>query len=207
MSGKIETMKLVQVKIMRLIILKQRLYKEPKCRKCYTKYLSSAPTNIDVDGEQKPRCLLCMKISAADSMKMKKIKRHFEIVHAECVGKTFELFHRKLNEFKFEFFEVVTPCSVVVGYQSFRGPCCLLLQGEVGMKAAWTSEKRHHSEELNLKHYHPENLKTCINEFNKHKQAFAEIIILISKQLLASLKVACRISKCKKKKVIRMENG
>jgi hypothetical protein len=23
------------------------------------------------------------------------------------------------------------PCSVVVGYQCFRGPCCLYLQGEV----------------------------------------------------------------------------
>jgi hypothetical protein len=26
---------------------------------------------------------------------------------------------------------VVTPCKVVVGYQRFRGPCCLHLQGEV----------------------------------------------------------------------------
>jgi len=25
----------------------------------------------------------------------------------------------------------VTPCSVVVGYQCFRGPCSLHLQGEV----------------------------------------------------------------------------
>jgi len=24
----------------------------------------------------------------------------------------------------------VTPCSVVVGYQRFRGPCCLHLRGE-----------------------------------------------------------------------------
>jgi hypothetical protein len=26
---------------------------------------------------------------------------------------------------------VVTPCSVEVGYQSFGGPCCLYLHGEV----------------------------------------------------------------------------
>jgi hypothetical protein len=26
--------------------------------------------------------------------------------------------------------QVVTPCSVVVGYQRFEGPCCLHLQGE-----------------------------------------------------------------------------
>jgi hypothetical protein len=30
-----------------------------------------------------------------------------------------------------EVFWVVTPYSVVVGYQRFRGPCCLHLQGEV----------------------------------------------------------------------------
>jgi hypothetical protein len=35
-------------------------------------------------------------------------------------------------------FWVVTPCIVVVGYQRFRGPCCLHLQGEI--EAAWTSE-------------------------------------------------------------------
>jgi hypothetical protein len=29
----------------------------------------------------------------------------------------------------FEFFLVVVPCSVVVGYQRFRGPCCLHLLG------------------------------------------------------------------------------
>jgi hypothetical protein len=28
-------------------------------------------------------------------------------------------------------FWVVTPYSVVVGYQRFRGPCCLYLQDEV----------------------------------------------------------------------------
>jgi len=29
-----------------------------------------------------------------------------------------------------EIFWVIRPCSVVVGYQRFRGPCCLHLQGE-----------------------------------------------------------------------------
>jgi hypothetical protein len=31
---------------------------------------------------------------------------------------------------------VVTPCSAVVGYQRFRAPCCLHLQGEVKMETA-----------------------------------------------------------------------
>jgi hypothetical protein len=30
-------------------------------------------------------------------------------------------------------FWVLTPCSIVVGYQRFRSPCCLHLQGEVGI--------------------------------------------------------------------------
>jgi hypothetical protein len=33
-----------------------------------------------------------------------------------------------------EVFRVVIPCSVVVGYQRFRGPCCLHLQGEQGRR-------------------------------------------------------------------------
>jgi hypothetical protein len=31
-----------------------------------------------------------------------------------------------------EFFWIVTPCSVVVGYQFFIGPFCLLLEREDG---------------------------------------------------------------------------
>jgi hypothetical protein len=32
----------------------------------------------------------------------------------------------------------VKPCNVVVGYKTFRGPCCLHLQGEVaGMGEHW----------------------------------------------------------------------
>jgi len=33
--------------------------------------------------------------------------------------------------FQTELFWIVTPCSVVVGYQRFRAPCCLQLKGEV----------------------------------------------------------------------------
>jgi len=37
-------------------------------------------TNIDVDN--KPNCLLYMKILSTDSMKPNKLKRHLETVHA-----------------------------------------------------------------------------------------------------------------------------
>jgi hypothetical protein len=37
-------------------------------------------------------------------------------------------------------FWVVTPCSIVVGYRRFGGPCSLQVQVEVKMEVAWTSE-------------------------------------------------------------------
>jgi hypothetical protein len=37
----------------------------------------------------------------------------------------------KLTVMQFEVCRFVTPCSFAVGYQRFRGPCCLHLQGEV----------------------------------------------------------------------------
>jgi hypothetical protein len=37
-------------------------------------------------------------------------------------------------------FWVMTPCSDVVGYQRFGGPCCLHLQGEVS--EAWIENHR-----------------------------------------------------------------
>jgi hypothetical protein len=45
--------------------------------------------------------------------------------------------------FQVEVFWVVTPCSVVVGYQRFGGTCCLRLQGD---KTVW----RQDAEDLNF---------------------------------------------------------
>jgi hypothetical protein len=36
--------------------------------------------------------------------------------------------------FQVEVFWIVTPCGVVIGYQRFRGTCCLHLQGGVTLK-------------------------------------------------------------------------
>jgi hypothetical protein len=73
-----------------------------KCRKYDTKYFPFGFTNTDVDGEEGLRCLFRRTILAVDSMKPNKLKRYFKIVHAECVGKTPEFFHRKLSEFNKE---------------------------------------------------------------------------------------------------------
>jgi len=43
---------------------------------------------IVVDGEERPQCLLCAKILAADIMKLNKLERHTETMHAKQTGKT-----------------------------------------------------------------------------------------------------------------------
>jgi hypothetical protein len=72
-KGKSEIMKLRRVKTLRVVQVEKRYVKKPKCRKCYTKYLSFEFTDINVDGKERSQCLLCMKILAADSMKLTKI--------------------------------------------------------------------------------------------------------------------------------------
>jgi len=50
-----------------------------------------------------------------------------KMIHISCVS--FEAFMTVMFQFKVCW--VVMPCGVVVGYQCFRGQCCLHLQGEV----------------------------------------------------------------------------
>jgi hypothetical protein len=56
-------------------------------------------------------------------------------------------------------FWVVTPCNVVVGYQSFRGPCCLHAHHEGGSMDLWNfGTLPHHMESQPRKsRLHPED--------------------------------------------------
>jgi len=66
-------------------------------------------------------------------------------------------------------FWVVTQCADVVGYQCFRGLCCLHLHFTLKMEAAWSSKmfvsyittQCHNTADCNLSHYW-ENLKSFI---------------------------------------------
>jgi hypothetical protein len=59
------------------------------------------------------------------------------LLYARSVSKRSE---ENKTVFQVEVFWIVTPCSVVVGYQRFRGSCCLHLHFTPKMEAAWTSE-------------------------------------------------------------------
>ncbi|GFW65252.1 SCAN domain-containing protein 3 [Trichonephila clavipes] len=52
-----------------------------KSRKHSQEYLNFGFTITEVNGEEKPLCVICSKILAADSMKPNKLKRHFETLH------------------------------------------------------------------------------------------------------------------------------
>jgi hypothetical protein len=61
---------------------------KPEGRKYDTNYLFRGFTDIDVDGEERPQYLLCMKVLAVENMNPNKLKRHLvETVHAVYGGK------------------------------------------------------------------------------------------------------------------------
>ncbi|GFW55030.1 zinc finger MYM-type protein 6 [Trichonephila clavipes] len=55
-----------------------------KSRKYSQEYLNFGFTITEVNGEEKPLCVICSKILAAENMKPNKLKRHFETLHARC---------------------------------------------------------------------------------------------------------------------------
>ncbi|GFX15874.1 zinc finger BED domain-containing protein 5 [Trichonephila clavipes] len=55
-----------------------------KSRKYSQEYLNFGFTVTEVNGEEKPLCVICSKILAADSMKPNKLEIHFETLHARC---------------------------------------------------------------------------------------------------------------------------
>jgi len=91
-------MKLVRVKTMRLLEI-QKVYVKNLNAGNAIQNMSLGFKYIDADGEERPQCLLCMNILAVDSIRSNKLKRQIAKSGAECVGKTLEFLHRKLNAF------------------------------------------------------------------------------------------------------------
>jgi hypothetical protein len=71
--------------------------KEHKNRK-YDSYLDFGFTLTEVDGEEMPQCVLCMKVLASECMLPSKLKCHLETTHPSVVSKSRDYFSRKLKE-------------------------------------------------------------------------------------------------------------
>jgi hypothetical protein len=72
-----------------------------------------------------------------------------------------------------EVFWVLTPCVVMVGYQRFRGPCCLHLQGQEILASYHNTTWRHNPEDHVLK----KNLCPC-RESNPDLSARSLVTVL-----------------------------
>lgn len=75
-----------------------RTAKKRKTRKYDDSYLDFGFTSTEVSGEERPLCVLCMKVLAADCMLPSKLKRHLETSHTSAVSKSRDYFSRKLKE-------------------------------------------------------------------------------------------------------------
>lgn len=71
-----------------------------KSRKYSQEYLNFGFTSTEVNEEERPLCVICSKILAADSMKPNKLKRHLETLHSEYVNKPREFFELKLKSYE-----------------------------------------------------------------------------------------------------------
>jgi zinc finger BED domain-containing protein 5/7/8/9 len=71
-----------------------------KLRKYSLEYLKLGFTSTEVNEEERPVCVICSKILAADSMKPNKLKRHLETLHSEYVNKSREFFELKLKSYE-----------------------------------------------------------------------------------------------------------
>lgn len=71
-----------------------------KSRKYSQEYLNFGFTSTEVNEEERPLCIICSKMLAADSMKPNKLKRHLETLHSEYVNKPREFFELKLKSYE-----------------------------------------------------------------------------------------------------------
>jgi uncharacterized membrane protein YgcG len=77
--------------------------------------------------------------------------------------------------FQVQVFWVVTPCSVVVGYQCFGGPYCFHLQGEVAVRTSDTLVSYHNTTEC----HNTEGLDLKLNCISRCIHLFPELLELI----------------------------
>jgi hypothetical protein len=72
--------------------------KKRKNRKYDDSYLDFGFTSTEVDGEERPQCVPCMKLLASECMLPCKLKRHLETTRSSVVSKFRYCYSRKLKE-------------------------------------------------------------------------------------------------------------
>jgi hypothetical protein len=72
--------------------------KKRKNRKYDDSYSDFGFTSTEFDGEERPQCVLSMKVLASGCMLPSKLKRHLETTHPSEVSKSRDYFSRKLKE-------------------------------------------------------------------------------------------------------------
>jgi hypothetical protein len=72
--------------------------KKRRNRKYDDSYFGFGFTSTEVDGEERPQYVLCMKVLASEFMLPSKLKCHLEITHPSVVSKAHDYFSRKLKE-------------------------------------------------------------------------------------------------------------
>lgn len=70
-----------------------------KMRKYDEAYVALGFTVTKVGDEERPVCLLCLKMLAADSMKPNKLRRHLKTLHPNHADKPLEFVQRKRAEY------------------------------------------------------------------------------------------------------------
>jgi hypothetical protein len=72
--------------------------KKRKNRKYDDSYLDFGFMPTEVDVEERPQCVLCIKVLASECMLPSKLKHHLETTHPSVVSKSRHYFSRKLKE-------------------------------------------------------------------------------------------------------------
>lgn len=67
-----------------------------KTRKYDEAYIAFGFTSTTVGNEERPQCVVCLKILACDSLKPNKLRRHLETTHPEHKDKPVDYFRKKL---------------------------------------------------------------------------------------------------------------
>ncbi|KAJ0070141.1 hypothetical protein NL108_002459 [Boleophthalmus pectinirostris] len=95
-----------------------------KTRKYDEAYVALGFTVTTVGDEERPVCLLCLKMLAADSMKPNKLRRHLNTLHPNHSDKPLEFFQRKRAEYCRQSSRFVTATSVLLfSYTLIRIQC------------------------------------------------------------------------------------